>query len=207
MEPAPPAPELGTPRRLPRFATWRVLGLLVIAAVPIGAAVASAAGEADLGGALLRVVFIYLTLLLAFRLLGKRELGQLSQFELVTLMLIPEIVSPALNRDDPSLAAAVVGTCTLFALVVATSLLTYAFPSANAAFSGRPTILARDGRLLLDALARERIAPSEVYSAMHQAGIERIEAVKWAILEPEGRMAFIPYGPTGGGSPEPSMLA
>lgn len=142
--------------------------------------------------AVYRVTFLYLFLMLGFRLMGKRELGQLSQFELVTLMLIPEIVSEALNRSDASITSALVGVCTLLTLVTATSLLVHVSPKAAAAFEGRPAVLVRHGVMLVDTMNRERISPDELFSEMHQAGIEHLADVKWAILEPEGRMAFIP---------------
>ncbi len=206
METAPPAPP-DVPRR-PRLPAWRALGLLAIAAVPLGAVVSSLGGDTGNLETVLRVGFVYLVLMLGFRFMGKRELGQLSQFELVTLMLIPEIVSPAMNQDITSMSSAVVGVCTLFALVTIFALLSHLSKAASAAFEGRPTVLVRHGRLDVDALNRERVTPEEVYSSMHQAGIERIETVKWGILEPEGRMAFITFGgPPEGGSAEPGMLA
>ena len=156
----------------------------------------------------LRVGLVYLVLMAGFRLLGKRELGQLSQFELVTLMLIPEIVSPALTRDDPSMTNAVVGVCTLFTMVTLTSFLVHLSPKAASALEGKPAVLVRHGRMDADAMNRERISPDELYSEMHQAGLERVEDVKWAILEPEGRVSFIPFGaPREGGMPEPELIA
>jgi len=165
--------------------------MLLVAAVPIGAVIASVEGGASHLGGVLRVTFVYLVLLLLFRVAGKRELARLSPLELVTLMLIPEIASPALHRGDDRVESAVVGICTLLTLVTATSLVSYLWPEARVALSGRPTVLVRRGTLLQDALARERIAPEEVYSAMHRAGLEHIEQVRWAILEPEGRVAII----------------
>jgi len=203
MESGPPAPP-HLPRS-PRLPAWRLLGLATIAAVPSAAAVIAAEGEPALLQPVLRVAFVYLLLLLGFRLLGKRELGQLSQFELVTLMLIPEVVSPALNADDPSMRSAVVGVCTLFTLVTGTALLAHLSPRAARAFEGRPTVLVRDGAVLAHAMNRERISPEELHSAMHQAGLERLAQVKWAILEPGGRIAFIPVAPGTAGGAEPAV--
>ena len=58
--------------------------------------------------------------------------------------------------------------------------------------SRHPTVLVRRGKLLPRTLGHERIAPDEIFSAMHKAGIERIEDVAWAILEADGKIAIIP---------------
>ena len=72
--------------------------------------------------AVLRVVVIYLVIVIGLRLLGKREFGQLSPLELVTLLLIPEVVSNAIQGQHYSITHAVVGVSTLFVLVFLTSL-------------------------------------------------------------------------------------
>lgn len=141
-----------------------------------------------------RVTVIYATLMLCFRIIGKRELSQMSSFELVTLMLIPEIVSQAIQGDDYSLTSALIGVTTLFTLVVGTSLLTHLSRRVAEFTDGKPTVLAYDGRLIKHALDIERIQPEEIHSAMHQAGLELLDQVKWAILEPDGKISIIPYG-------------
>lgn len=140
----------------------------------------------------LRVAAIYVFVLLALRVLGKREFGQLSPIEMVTLLMIPEIVSQALTGDDYSLTNAAVGVATLLVLVFATSLLTHRFPKAEIVVSGQPTVLVRRGELIVDALNAMRISPDEVFSEMHKAGLQRLDQVQWAILESDGRVAIVP---------------
>src|SRR5687768_1750874 len=96
----------------------------------------------------LHVVLVYLVLLACFRVLGKRELGKMSPFELVTLMMIPEIVSAALNQNDNSLTNAFIGVSTLFLLVFTTSALTHRFPRLAHAVDNPPTLLVANGKLL-----------------------------------------------------------
>ena len=71
----------------------------------------------------MRVVIVYIALLAGLRTLGKRELSQLSSIELVSLLIISELVSQALQNQDFSLTNAAVAVCTLFTLVVFTSAL------------------------------------------------------------------------------------
>ncbi|HEY0972811.1 MAG TPA: hypothetical protein VGE02_17710 [Gemmatimonadales bacterium] len=73
----------------------------------------------------IRIALVYAVLMLGFRVLGKRELSQLSPFELVTLLMIPEIVSPSLTAGEHSLSGALVGVTTLWALAFLNSMLGY----------------------------------------------------------------------------------
>lgn len=149
-----------------------------------------------------RITVIYVFLLAALRLMGKREFGQLSPFELVTLLLIPEILTEALHAGDTSLTAAFVGTSTLLSLVFLTSVLAYRSPRVGRLTEGVPVILVQRGSLVTFALHRERITPDEIFSEMHKAGLERLEQVKWGVLETDGRISFVPWETPGVNRPQ-----
>lgn len=138
-----------------------------------------------------RVAVVYVFLAAAFRVLGKRELSSMSPFELVTLMLIPEIVSQALVREA-SLANALAGVSTVLVLVFLTSLLTHLSPKASEVIDGSPTVLVAKGRILEEACNRERIQPEEILSEMHKSGLEHLSQVRWAILEADGDLTIVP---------------
>lgn len=138
-----------------------------------------------------RIAVVYVFLTLAFRASGKRELSQLSPFELVMLLIIAEIVSPALTAGDESLTGALFGVATLLALALANSLLSYLSKPYRAFTEAEPSLLVRNGRFIESSLHKDRIRPDEVHSEMHKAGIEKLSQVKWGFLEPDGKMAFI----------------
>jgi uncharacterized membrane protein YcaP (DUF421 family) len=140
-----------------------------------------------------RVATIYVLLMLGLRVIGKREFGQLTPFELVTLLLIPEIVTKALVGEDYSLTAAFVGVTTLLVLVFVTSLLAYRFPAFGRFTEGRPALLARDGALVPATLHRERVSPDEVQLELHKYGLEELSQVKWALLEVDGSITLVPW--------------
>lgn len=146
-------------------------------------------------GLIIRIVIVYVVLIAGLRLLGKRELSQLTPFELLMLMLVPEMLQQAMMGEDFSLTSGLVAVTTLFGLVYLNSFLSYKFRLVRAATEGSPTILVRYGKLVPDGLGRERVPADEVYSEMHHAGIERLEQVKWAILETDGQISFIPFEP------------
>jgi uncharacterized membrane protein YcaP (DUF421 family) len=139
---------------------------------------------------ILRVSIIYFFLMLGFRVLGKRELSEFSPFELVTLMIIPEIVSQALVREA-ALSRALVGIATLFGLVFLTSLLGYRWKRLGSVIEGHPTLLIHRGKLIAEALHRERLSPEELYGEMRKAGIKHLSQVEVALLENDGKLAFL----------------
>jgi uncharacterized membrane protein YcaP (DUF421 family) len=140
----------------------------------------------------LRVAIIYIFVLAGLRVLGKREFGQLAPIELVALLLVPELVSQALVRDDYSLVNAMVAVATLFVLVFLNSLLAHVSRKYESVVESTPTVLAHNGKLVPENLHRERITPSEIYAEMRKTGLERLEQVRWAVLEGDGKISVVP---------------
>lgn len=138
-----------------------------------------------------RVALAYVLLLLAFRVLGKRELRKISAFELVTLLFIPQLFSRALTGQDYSFTNAVIGASTLLSLVWVTSALTYRFRPVARIIEGQATVLVARGRLIPEALDRERISVTELFGQIHRVGLTELGEVQWAILETSGSITII----------------
>jgi uncharacterized membrane protein YcaP (DUF421 family) len=190
-----PAPEMkrriGAPKHV-------AIVLILTAALPIAAA-SGLIEVKDAPTTAIHVLTVFVVLMLAFRLLGKRELGRLSPFELVTLMLIPEVLSNTLQGEG-SLLNGLVGLSTLLLLVVATSALAHRFRIFERAVEAEPTILVAHGRIIEKALNVERIVPDELLSEMRKQGLARLDDVQWAVLESSGNITFVPRdrgGPAG----------
>jgi uncharacterized membrane protein YcaP (DUF421 family) len=139
----------------------------------------------------LRVAIIYFLLLVGLRILGKREFSQLSALELLTLLLIPELVAQSLVREDFSFVNALIAVSTLFSLVYFTSLARYLSDPLEKVMSGEPCILVSEGRFLEQNLDRERVDAHEIFSEMRKAGLAELQQVKWAILESDGKISII----------------
>jgi uncharacterized membrane protein YcaP (DUF421 family) len=140
-----------------------------------------------------RVVFVYAFVWACFRVLGKRELTQMSPFELVTLLFIPQLFSRALTRQDYSMTNAVIGATTLFLLVFVTSAVAYRSRRFARIVQAQPTVLVRHGQLIAEHLDRERISVHDIFSAMHKIGLLRLDQLEWGILEGDGKIALVPY--------------
>lgn len=139
-----------------------------------------------------RVAFVYILLMVTLRVIGKRELGRLSPFELVLLMLIPEIFAQALMREDFSMTNAVIAFCSLVLLVFLTSLAAHRFRGMERVLAGEPAVIASGGRFLQEAMNRERVQPDEVYAELRKAGFERLSDAKYIVLEDDGKMSIVP---------------
>ncbi len=140
----------------------------------------------------IRVVVVYLFVLFALRLLGKREFGDLSPMEFVMLMLIPDIVTQGIIKEDFSLTNALVAVSTIMLLVVVTSMLTHVNRRAELAVTPRATVLLFDGNLYTSTLDEERVSPAEILQVAHESGLETLDQVKWAILQSDGKIAIVP---------------
>lgn len=149
-----------------------------------------------------RIAIVFILLTFAFRGLGKRELSQLSPFELVMLLLVAEIVAPALTAGDESLTGALFGAATLLVLTFLNSVLSYRFGWFQSIAEAPPSLVIRHGQIVEDRMHRERIRPDEIFSEMHKAGIERLSQVRWGFLEPDGKMSFVRADDEDTGPPE-----
>jgi uncharacterized membrane protein YcaP (DUF421 family) len=167
--------------------------LVLTLLLPAGAFAGLLGGGAEVSPTVpaLRVALVFTALLLAFRVLGKRELGRLSPFELVTLMLVPEILSSSIQGEG-SLVNGLVGLSTLLALVLITSVLAHRFEAVERTVEAQPTVLVAHGRMIQRALNAERIVPDELFAEMRKQGLSDLDEVAWAVLENSGNITFVP---------------
>lgn len=141
-----------------------------------------------------RVAVVYLFVWACFRVVGKRELTELSPFELVTLLFIPQLFSRALTRQDYSITNGIIGTASLFLLLYLTSAARYRSVRIAAIVQGVPTVLVHRGAVVHAHLDRERIALDDILTSMRKSGMQRFDEVEWAILEPDGKISIVPTG-------------
>jgi uncharacterized membrane protein YcaP (DUF421 family) len=139
----------------------------------------------------LRASVMFLAVYGLLRLMGKRELGQMAPFELVTLIVMGDLIQQGVTHQDFSLTGATLAILTFAAWSLGFNALSHRFPRARRALEGEPVVLARDGELIARNLDREGIDRDEFGAGMRLAGIARLDQIAWAILEPEGKISFI----------------
>lgn len=140
---------------------------------------------------ILRCFVIYLFLLLALRLTGKRQLGQFTPFDFAILLIVSNAVQNAMIGPDTSLIGGIIGAATLFGLNYLLSLLSARYNIFGRELLGEPTLLVDNGHLVSANLRRERIDPDEVLMAMREHGVDSLTAVKHAVLETDGTISIV----------------
>lgn len=145
-----------------------------------------------------RTAIIYIFLVVAMRLSGKREVGQMSVLELVAILVVSDAVQNSMVGENTTLWGGIVAVVTLLGMDAAIRSATRRSRRLRGAIEGEPRLLVRDGRLLERALREERVDASEVRAAVRSAGIARVEDVRLAVLETDGTISVIPRETQGG---------
>ncbi|MCU7247334.1 DUF421 domain-containing protein [Pseudomonas koreensis] len=142
---------------------------------------------------ILRAAAMYVALMVLFKIAGRRSLAELTTFDFVLLMIIGEATQQALLGDDFSLTNAMLVIVTLIAIDVGLSLLKQRSGWVSRLIDGEPTIIVENGKLLHHRLRHARLVEADVMEAARSSqGIEKIEQIKFAIIERNGKISVIP---------------
>ena len=141
----------------------------------------------------LRAAAIYLILLVLFRVAGRRTLSEMTSFDFVLLLVIGEATQQALLGEDFSLINAVLVIVTLIMLDVLISWVTQRSRLAGKLVEGVPMVIVADGKPLHDRMRKARIELADVLeAARHTQGLERMDQIKYAVVETSGGITIIP---------------
>lgn len=138
-----------------------------------------------------RAAAIYAFLLLFTRALGKRELAEMSAFELLVLVTIGDLVQQGVTQEDFSMTGAMLAVSTFGFLALAGSYIGFRFPKAAPVIEGRPVVVFHQGKWLDEVLRVERLNRDEVLEAARSQGIADLATVRLGVLEPDGRFSFL----------------
>jgi uncharacterized membrane protein YcaP (DUF421 family) len=142
----------------------------------------------------IRGVIIYLFLLLLFRIMGKRSLSETTMFDLLVLLIISEVTQQAMVDTDNSLTAAAILITTLLGMDLILSLLKKPFKMFEKIVEGTPLIIVDHGKPLKDRMSKTNVDEEDVMQAARaNQGLEKIEQVKYAVLEKDGTISIIPF--------------
>jgi uncharacterized membrane protein YcaP (DUF421 family) len=138
-----------------------------------------------------RTAVIYLAVVIGLRLTGKREVGQMTPFDLVLLILIANAVQNAMTGPDTSVTGGIVAAGTLLLLNFLVSRFVFRNRRLRRVVEGTPTILIHNGQLIQKNLASEHLDPDEILQALREHGVPRIEEVGLAVLEIDGSISVL----------------
>jgi uncharacterized membrane protein YcaP (DUF421 family) len=143
-----------------------------------------------------RTVIIYAALLLGLRLAGKRQLGQMTPFDLVVILLIANAVQNAMVGTDTSVTGGLIAAIVLIAANYGIAFARERVPLLRRAVEGAPTLLISDGQFVGANLRREGIDEDEVLMAIREHGVGDPAEVKMAVLEVDGSISIVPADST-----------
>jgi len=141
----------------------------------------------------LRTGVIYLLVLMGVRLSGKREVGQMTPFDLTLLLLLSNSVQNAMTGPDTSLMGGAVAAGTLLILNYLIAELSGANRRFRRVIQGQPTLLVHDGKTIESHMAKEHVSMDELQRALREHGINSTDQVALAVLEVDGAISCLKY--------------
>jgi uncharacterized membrane protein YcaP (DUF421 family) len=134
---------------------------------------------------------VYLLVLIGVRLTGKREVGQMTPFDLTLLLLLSNSVQNAMTGPDTSLAGGAVAAAVLLLMNYLVAELSGINRRFRRVVQGSPSLLIHNGELLMDHLKREHLTVDEVMRALREHSIGSVAEVALGVLEVDGSLSFL----------------
>lgn len=150
-------------------------------------------GAHVLGEIALRTAVIYAVVLAGVRLSGKREVGQMTPFDLTLLLLISNAVQNAMTGSDTSLLGGVAAATTLLVLNYLVAELSGGNRRFRKFVQGQPSLLIHDGDVIAAHMAKEHVSVDELQRALREHGIATPKDVALAVLEVDGSISCLKY--------------
>jgi uncharacterized membrane protein YcaP (DUF421 family) len=143
-----------------------------------------------------RAAIVYVAVLVGLRLGGKREIGQMTVFDLVVILLIANAVQNAMTGSDVSVTGGLVAAGVLLTLNYALGVVRERVPFLRRAVEGDPTLLVSNGKFIEGNLRREGIDADLVMMAIREHGVGNLKEVEMAVLETDGSISVVPVDST-----------
>lgn len=140
-----------------------------------------------------RTIVIYGVVLLGVRLSGKREVGQMTPFDLTLLLLLSNAVQNAMTGPDTSLVGGVIAASTLLVMNYFVAEVSGINRRFRRFIQGQPTLLIHDGEIISAHMAREHVSADELRRALREHGIADYKDVALAVLEVDGSISCLKY--------------
>ncbi|MDF5723396.1 MAG: DUF421 domain-containing protein [Rhizonema sp. PD37] len=148
--------------------------------------------------AVLRAVAVYFFLFILFRIAGKRSLAQITTFDFILLLIVSEATQNAMLGNDYSLTNGFLVILTLIGIDILLSLWKRQSPEIGKLIDGVPLIIVEEGRPLKDRMAKARVNEDDILTAARESqGLERMDQIKYAVLERSGGISIIPKSEKG----------
>ena len=137
------------------------------------------------------VMFVFLFIVM--RTIGRKELAEMSAFELILVIVMGDLIQQGVTEQDNSLTGAITAIATFVVWMLVLSYLSFKSKRARTMIEGRPVIIIRDGKPEEKMLKYERLSLDDVVDAAREQGIRTLREVQIGVLENDGSFSFIRY--------------
>lgn len=140
-----------------------------------------------------RTLFFYFFVAASYRVMGKREIGQLGIIDLIVSILIAEIVAISIEKTEESILFAILPICVLVILELVLGFISVKSRTFNKIFGGKPTTIISEGKILYKNMMSQRYSLDDLLLELRHKGLSSIDEVEYAFLEPNGTLSIFPY--------------
>lgn len=139
----------------------------------------------------LRAAIMYLLIMLLTRAIGRRELAEMSSFELIILVVMGDLIQQGVTQEDYSITGAVLAVGTMALLSVVVSYAGFKWQKVDDAVEGAAALVFREGRVEEEVLRLHRVTVNDLLDAAREQGIGDLAEFEYAVLEPDGEFSFV----------------
>ena len=142
---------------------------------------------------LFRTIFFYFFVLLAYRIMGKREIGQLGVIDLIVSILIAELVAISIEETESAIYLTIIPIAMLVILEVAFAYISIKSRKFRIIFDGKPSLIICNGKINYKEMVKQRYSLDDLLVSLRQQGIKDLDMVEYAFLEPNGELSVFKY--------------
>ena len=142
---------------------------------------------------LVRTLFFYFFILVVYRIMGKREVGQLGIIDLIVSILVAELAVISIENFDENIFRSIVPIITLLVLQVSLALLSLKSPKIRIFLDGNPSVIINNGQVNYKEMIKQKYNLDDLIVQMRDKGYKSIEEIEYAILENNGTLSIFPY--------------
>ena len=147
----------------------------------------------DILNALFRTVFFYFLVVIAYRIMGKREISQLQVIDLIVSLLMAELIAISIENINDPIYLAIFPIVALVILEVTLGKISIKSKKFNEILTGKPSLLIKNGKLNFKELLKNRYTLNDLLLELRQSGIKSISDVEYAVLESNGKLSVFKY--------------
>lgn len=147
----------------------------------------------ELFNVIIRTLFFYFFITLCYRIMGKREIGQLGIIDLIVSILIAELVAISIENINDSIFLTILPISVLVVLELVLAYISIKSRTFRTVFGGKPSLIVVHGKINYHEMVKQRYSMDDLLLSLRQKEIRSIDEVEYAFLEPNGKLSIFKY--------------